>query len=104
MKISRREFVRWAGILGGVGAAHLAMEALGVAPVLVSYAGPPSLLPESGKGIEIVILGAGIAGLTIIPHTFTHTTLGSARVGSRLNVEVDVLAKHVEKLLKSTTD
>ena len=64
MKISRREFVRWAGILGGVGAAHLAMEALGVAPVLVSYAGPPSLLPESGKGIEIVILGAGIAGLT----------------------------------------
>jgi monoamine oxidase len=64
MKISRREFVRQVGILGGVGAAHVAMEALGLAPVPDSYAGPPSLPPESGKGIKIVILGAGIAGLT----------------------------------------
>src|SRR6516165_7450339 len=64
MKISRREFVRWAGILGGVGAAHVAMEALGLAPMPASHAGPPSLPPESGKGIKIVILGAGIAGLT----------------------------------------
>src|ERR1700746_1215207 len=64
MKISRREFVRRVGILGGVGAAHVAMEALGLAPVPVSYAGPPSLPPESGKGVKIVILVAGIAGLT----------------------------------------
>jgi monoamine oxidase len=64
MKISRREFVQWAGILGGIGAAHVAMEALGLAPVPGVYAGPPSLPPESGKGVSIVILGAGIAGLT----------------------------------------
>jgi riboflavin synthase len=38
-------------------------------------------------------------GVTIIPHTFSHTTLGSAHVGDRINIEVDVLAKHVEKLL-----
>jgi monoamine oxidase len=64
MTISRREFVRWAGILGGVGAAHVAMEALGLAPVPGSYAGPPPLPHGSGKGVKIVILGAGIAGLT----------------------------------------
>jgi riboflavin synthase len=40
-----------------------------------------------------------IVGVTIIPHTYTHTTLGQAKPGTRLNVEVDVLAKHVEKLL-----
>ena len=40
-----------------------------------------------------------VVGVTIIPHTFANTTLGSARVGSRINIEVDVLAKHVEKLL-----
>jgi riboflavin synthase len=40
-----------------------------------------------------------IVGVTIIPHTFTHTSLGQAKIGARLNVEVDVLAKHVEKLL-----
>ena len=56
MKISRREFVRRVGILGGVGAAHVAMEALGLAPVPLSYAGPPSLPPQSGHGVKIVIL------------------------------------------------
>src|SRR5277367_5897971 len=64
MKLSRREFVRRGGILGGVGAAHVAMEALGLAPVPVAYAGPPSLPSESGKGVKVVILGAGMAGLT----------------------------------------
>lgn len=41
-----------------------------------------------------------LVSVTIIPHTFTHTSLGSARPGARLNIEADVLAKHVEKLLK----
>lgn len=42
-----------------------------------------------------------IVGVTIIPHTFANTTLGTAKPGSRLNVEADVLAKHVEKLLRA---
>jgi riboflavin synthase len=41
-----------------------------------------------------------VVGVTIIPHTYAHTTLGHAKPGSRLNIEVDVLAKHAEKLLK----
>jgi riboflavin synthase len=40
-----------------------------------------------------------IVEVTIIPHTFANTSLGCAKPGSRLNIEVDVLAKHVEKLL-----
>jgi len=43
-----------------------------------------------------------LVGITIIPHTVAHTTLGFAKVGTRLNIEVDVLAKHVEKLLMGT--
>jgi riboflavin synthase len=53
--------------------------------------------------LENVSLDAGpLVGVTIIPHTFANTTLGSARAGARLNVEVDVLAKHIEKLLRAT--
>jgi riboflavin synthase len=53
--------------------------------------------------LENVSLDAGpVVGVTIIPHTFANTTLGSARVGARLNVEVDVLAKHIERLLRAT--
>ncbi len=43
-----------------------------------------------------------LVGVTVIPHTMSHTTLGSARPGYRVNIEVDVLAKHVEKLLSGT--
>lgn len=43
--------------------------------------------------------GDSLVGITIIPHTASHTTLGFARARTRVNIEVDVLAKHVEKLL-----
>ena len=56
-----------------------------------------------GISLTIASLDAGaLVGVTIIPHTFANTTLGAARAGSRLNVEVDVLAKHIEKLLRAT--
>jgi riboflavin synthase len=56
-----------------------------------------------GISLTIAALDPGpVVGVTIIPHTFANTTLGSARKGTRLNVEVDVLAKHVEKLLTGT--
>jgi len=37
--------------------------------------------------------------IALIPYTLEHTTLGDARPGGRLNVEVDVIAKYVERLL-----
>jgi riboflavin synthase len=56
-----------------------------------------------GISLTIAALDPGpLVGVTIIPHTFKHTSLGSAKIGARLNVEVDVLAKHIEKLLTGT--
>jgi len=59
-----------------------------------------------GISLTIASLDASLedslVGITVIPHTISHTTLGSARAGSRVNIEVDVLAKHVEKLLSGT--
>jgi riboflavin synthase len=37
--------------------------------------------------------------VSLIPETLARTTLGSRRPGDRVNLEVDVIAKHVEKLL-----
>jgi riboflavin synthase len=44
---------------------------------------------------------AGLTELTfaIIPHTAAMTTLGHKPVGAPVDVEVDVVAKHVEKLI-----
>jgi riboflavin synthase len=52
-----------------------------------------------GISLTIAALDGPVVGVTIIPHTCSHTTIGSARAGARLNIEVDVIAKHVEKLI-----
>jgi riboflavin synthase len=39
--------------------------------------------------------------VSLIPETLQRTTLGAAMVGDRVNIEVDVLAKHVERLMEA---
>jgi riboflavin synthase len=53
-----------------------------------------------GISLTIASLQNDVLAVTIIPHTFRGTTLGGYRAGARVNLECDVLAKHVEKLLK----
>ena len=40
-------------------------------------------------------------GVNIIPHTAEATTLGEARPGTRFNLEVDLIARYVERLLRA---
>jgi riboflavin synthase len=52
-------------------------------------------------GVSLTIAGQrdGTVGIAVIPHTAQVTTLAGKRVGEPLHVEVDVLAKYVEKML-----
>jgi len=50
--------------------------------------------------LTIAAIESGVLSATIIPHTFRNTTLGGYKAGARVNLECDVLAKHVEKLLR----
>jgi len=54
-----------------------------------------------GVGEIVTVVAALDDGFTvaIIPHTHKHTTLGTKRAGDRVNLEVDVTAKYVERLL-----
>jgi riboflavin synthase len=38
-------------------------------------------------------------GINIIPHTLTHTTLGARKPGDRVNLEVDLIARYVARLI-----
>lgn len=38
-------------------------------------------------------------GVNIVPHTWTHTTLGTTEVGAAVNIEVDLIARYTERLL-----
>jgi riboflavin synthase len=53
-----------------------------------------------GISLTIAALEGDTLSVTIIPHTWKNTTLGGYRRGARVNLECDVLAKHVEKLLE----
>ena len=52
-------------------------------------------------GVSLTVTAVDEIGLEValIPHTLSVTTLGTRAVGDRVNLEVDVLAKYVERLL-----
>ena len=54
-----------------------------------------------GVSLTIATLEDGVLGVAVIPHTYEQTILGTYRAGTRINVEVDLIGKYVEKLLVS---
>jgi riboflavin synthase len=52
-----------------------------------------------GVSLTLVNVEAERFSVMLIPHTQTVTTLGLKRVGDPVNLEADMLAKHVAKLL-----
>jgi riboflavin synthase len=52
-----------------------------------------------GISLTIASLGGGAFSAAVIPHTWAHTNLRARRPGDTVNLETDVLAKYVEKLL-----
>lgn len=52
-----------------------------------------------GVSLTVNTVDATSFAVAIIPHTLTHTSLGDLHIGDPVNLEVDLLAKHVEKLL-----
>ncbi len=61
---SRRDFLKKMSIVGGATAAHQAVAAFGLSGKTTKWNGPPQVPPGSGKGKSVLVLGAGIGGLT----------------------------------------
>jgi riboflavin synthase len=66
---------------------------------LARYAVEKGSIAVDGVSLTIAALRDGAFDVAVIPHTFTATTLGDRRPGDRVNLEVDVLGKYVERLL-----
>jgi monoamine oxidase len=62
--LTRRRFLERVGIAGGSAALYETMTALGLIHLPEAWAGPPQLPTGSGTGKKVIILGAGIGGLT----------------------------------------
>ena len=68
-------------------------------PALLRYIVEKGSIAIAGVSLTVNSVDADGVSVAIIPHTRDHTTLGELHVGGRVNLEVDILAKHVEKLL-----
>ena len=52
-----------------------------------------------GISLTVVDCGRDFFTIAVIPHTLENTNLGSRKLGDRVNIEPDILAKYVEGIL-----
>lgn len=68
-------------------------------PALLRYAIDRGSIALDGVSLTIAALGDDWLEVSLIPETLERTNLGEAAPGRKLNVECDVIAKHVERLV-----
>jgi riboflavin synthase len=71
-----------------------------LAPELSRYAIPRGSVTLDGVSLTVADLGESWVSVSLIPETMERTTLGEAEPGCKLNVECDVVAKYVERLMQ----
>jgi riboflavin synthase len=70
---------------------------------LLRYCVEKGSVAVGGVSLTIAALGDGAFEVALVPHTLEQTTLGRVQPGDALNIEVDILAKYVEKLVHPGT-
>ena len=68
---------------------------------LTRYMVEKGSITVDGVSLTIAALNGGEVEIALIPHTLQLTTSGLRTLGEKVNLEVDVLAKYVESLLKA---
>jgi riboflavin synthase len=66
---------------------------------LVRYVVEKGSIALDGVSLTVAAIEGQLVTIALIPETRRATTLGSLSKGARVNVEVDILAKHLEKLV-----
>jgi riboflavin synthase len=67
---------------------------------LRKYIAPKGSITIDGVSLTVNRVDAAIFGINIIPHTYSVTTLGMLTVGAAVNLEVDLIARYLERLLR----
>ena len=71
---------------------------------LARYLVEKGSITVDGVSLTVVEVGDDWFSVSLIPTTLTDTTLGTRKPGDRVNLEVDVLAKYVDRLLAAKTE
>ncbi len=70
-----------------------------IGPEVASVTVERGSLAVDGVSLTVAEMAADVAEFAIIPYTWSHTTLCELAVGSRVNVEADLIGKYVRRLL-----
>lgn len=70
-----------------------------LSPELARYVVARGSIAIDGVSLTVADLGTDSLEVSLIPETLERTTLGALEVGDRVNLEVDVIARHAERLL-----
>ncbi|MGH2945371.1 MAG: riboflavin synthase [Solirubrobacteraceae bacterium] len=73
---------------------------IGAPPELLRYVVEKGSIAVDGVSLTVSGLGDDWLRVSLIPETLERTILGNAKVGRQVNLEVDVLAKYVERLAR----
>src|SRR5580704_9695050 len=73
-----------------------------VPPELARFIAPKGSVALDGISLTVNTVEGDTFSVLIIPHTLKVTTLGAARPGTRLNIEVDQMARYAARLLEAT--
>ena len=73
-------------------------------PALLRYVVEKGSIAVDGVSLTVATVGDAEFSVSLIPETLERTTLGAAEPGDPVNLEVDVLAKYVEKLTSHTVE
>jgi riboflavin synthase len=74
-----------------------------LAPDLLRYCVEKGSIAVDGVSLTITVIRDGTFEVALVPHTLEQTTLGALAEGDEVNIETDILAKYVEKLIDPDT-
>jgi riboflavin synthase len=72
---------------------------IAVPPELARYIARKGSVAVDGVSLTVNEVEGDVFGVNLIPHTQSVTTIGNLKVGSRVNLEIDQVARYVERLL-----
>ena len=67
---------------------------------LAPYIAPKGSVTLDGISLTVNEVKEYLFGINVIPHTLTHTTLGAKKPGDRVNLEVDIFARYLARLME----
>jgi riboflavin synthase len=82
---------------------HWDLVTIGLPEQLAPYLVDKGSIAVDGVSLTVVEAGSDRFTVSLIPETLSRTTLGHRAVGDRVNLETDVIAKHVATLVRAYT-